>query len=65
MPNASTQSPEEIREKWNNIPDWDRMVYLYQWCASLEETVRQQQLEIRSLQEKLDPDESKATQTSE
>jgi hypothetical protein len=49
MPNG----PEEIWRKWNGIPDWDKMVYLYRWCESLEETVQQQREEIRLLQGRL------------
>ena len=65
MADEPVQSPEAIRERWNNIPNWDRMVYLYRWCESLEESVQRQQREILSLQEKLAQVESKVAKASE
>ena len=64
MADKSIESPEAIREKWNNIPNWDRMVYLYRWCESLEESVQRQRLVILSLQEKLAQVESKMAKAS-
>jgi hypothetical protein len=53
MADESIQSPAAIRAKWDNIPDWDKIVYLYRWCESLEESAQKQQQEILLLQERL------------
>jgi hypothetical protein len=46
-------NPEMTRARWNRIPDWDKIVFLFSWCELLEDTVHMQRQEILSLQERL------------